>query len=51
MFLARVNKVTAYHRHGLSIPKKALDILSNEQIDMEKWLENKKNNLTQENPK
>jgi hypothetical protein len=51
MFLARVNKVTAYHRHGLTIPKKALDVLSNEQIVMEEWLQDKKSNLTQENPK
>jgi hypothetical protein len=51
MFLARVNKVASYHRHGLPIPKRALDTLSNEHIDMEKWLEEKKSNLTQENQK
>jgi hypothetical protein len=33
-----MNKVTAYHRHGNSIPKEALDRLSNEQIEMEQWL-------------
>jgi hypothetical protein len=34
-FLMKVNKVTAYHRHGNTIPKSALDDLSNAQIEME----------------
>jgi len=36
--LMTINKVTAYHRHGNPIQKKALDNLSNEQIEMEQWL-------------
>jgi hypothetical protein len=39
MFLARVNKVVSYHRHGVPIPKSALSILNNEHIEMELWLE------------
>jgi hypothetical protein len=35
LFLAIVNKVTSYHRHGQSIPKSALDRLSNAQLEME----------------
>lgn len=42
MFLMHVNKVTAFHRHGNSIPKDNLDLLSNDQIDMEAWLEEKR---------
>lgn len=34
--LNKVNKVTAYHRHGNKIPKSALDELSNAQIEYEK---------------
>jgi hypothetical protein len=45
MFLARVNKVVAHHRHGLPIPKSALTALSNEHIDMEKWLEEQRKAL------
>ena len=40
MFLARVNKVTCPFRHGNSVPESALVRLSNEQIEMEKWLKN-----------
>ena len=36
--VARVNRVTAYHRHGTVIPKQALDDLANVQIDVEKAL-------------
>lgn len=36
--ICKVNKITAYHRHGNKIPKKVLDDLSNFQIDFEKWL-------------
>ena len=35
LFLAIVNKVTAFHRHGQHIPKAALDRLSNAQIELE----------------
>jgi hypothetical protein len=38
LFLAHVNKVTYPHRHGQKISKSSLDILSDNQIDMEKWL-------------
>lgn len=38
-FLAIVNKVTAYHRHGAAIPKSALDRLANAQLEMEAELE------------
>ena len=34
--LNKINKVTAYHRHGNKIPTKALDELSNAQIEFEK---------------
>lgn len=34
--LNKVNRVTAYHRHGNQIPKSALDELSNAQIEYEK---------------
>lgn len=44
LFLARVNKVTSSHRHGQVISKRALDNLSNSQIDMEKWLKELKEN-------
>lgn len=36
MLICRVNKVTAYHRHGQKIPTRALDALSNQQLDTEK---------------
>ena len=38
IFLAFVNKVTAYHRHGNPIHKRDLDKLSDSQIEMEQWL-------------
>ena len=31
----KINKVTAYHRHGAKIPQRALDELANFQIDFE----------------
>jgi hypothetical protein len=34
--LMKVNKVTAYHRHGNPIPKAALDDLANYQIEVER---------------
>ena len=47
MFLAYVNKVTSYHRHGNKIPVSALNKLSDEQLEMENWLkESVKNNDT-----
>lgn len=42
MLLCKVNKVTAYHRHGQKIPEGALDDLSNFQIDFEDFLERDK---------
>jgi transcriptional antiterminator Rof (Rho-off) len=42
LFLAYVNKVTCPHRHGQKISQKALDTLSDSQIEMEKWLANNK---------
>lgn len=36
--LNKVNKVTAYHRHGNVIPKAALDELANAQLDYEQSL-------------
>lgn len=39
MFLCKVNKVTAPHRHGQSISKRALSNLANAQIDLEELLE------------
>lgn len=36
MLLARVEEVTAYHRHGQKIPQRALDDLANYQIEVEK---------------
>jgi hypothetical protein len=38
LLLCKINKVTAYHRHGNKIPQKALNELSNFQIDFESWL-------------
>lgn len=38
-FLAPVNGVTAPHRHGNPISQRALDRLSNAQIDFEKFIE------------
>lgn len=35
LFLCKVNKVTSPHRHGQKISKRALDDLSNAQIDIE----------------
>lgn len=32
----KVNRVTAYHRHGNVVSKKSLDELSNRQLDVEK---------------
>ena len=43
-FLAIVNKVTAYHRHGNNIPKEALDKLCNAQIELETKLQNTSSN-------
>lgn len=40
LFLAKVNKVTAYHRHGQEIPRRALDDLANAQIEMEQQTKN-----------
>lgn len=40
--LNKVNKVTAYHRHGNKIPATALDALSNAQIEYEKVVKKKK---------
>lgn len=37
--LNKVNKVTAYHRHGNKIPLSALDDLSNAQIEYEKAIQ------------
>ena len=42
--LVLVNKVTAYHRHGNNIPKKALDKLCNAQIELETKLQNTSSN-------
>ena len=39
MLLCKVNKVTAYHRHGQKIPEKALDDLANFQVEFEESLE------------
>jgi hypothetical protein len=33
--LCKVNKVTAYHRHGQKIPENALDDLANTQVEIE----------------
>lgn len=35
ILLCKINKVTAYHRHGNPIPKEALDDLANFQIEFE----------------
>ena len=43
--LCKVNKVTAYHRHGNKIPKRALDELSNYQIDIEEKIREEKDRL------
>jgi len=43
-FLAIVNRITAYHRHGNTIPKEALDNLCNAQIELEKQLQNTSSN-------
>jgi len=43
LFMGKVNKVTAPHRHGNPIPKRALDELSNRQLDIEKILYGDKN--------
>lgn len=48
LFLARVNKVTSNHRHGQPISKRALDNLSNSQLDMESWLRDLKNKNKEE---
>jgi hypothetical protein len=45
MFLCKVNKVTAAHRHGQKIPVRALDALSNAQIDIEAKLREGKNEI------
>lgn len=37
--LNKVNRVTAYHRHGNPVPAKALDDLSNAQLDYETAVE------------
>ena len=37
--LNKLNKVTAYHRHGHKIPVSALDNLSNAQIEYEKAIQ------------
>ena len=39
--LCKVNKVTAYHRHGQKIPQRALDDLANYQIEFEAALKSK----------
>jgi len=40
--LNKVNKVTAYHRHGNKIPVKVLDELVNRQIEVEHLLQEPK---------
>jgi hypothetical protein len=35
LLLCKVNKVTAYHRHGQKIPESALDDLANIQVEIE----------------
>lgn len=42
-FLAKVNRVTAKHRHGMKIPKEDLDALSNEQLIIERMIIEYKN--------
>jgi len=37
-FIGDVNRVTVYHRHSQTIPKKELDNLSNAQLEIEKEL-------------
>jgi hypothetical protein len=39
--LCKVNKVTAYHRHGQKIPQRDLDDLANYQIEFEAALKSK----------
>ena len=40
--LNKVNKVTAYHRHGNPIPSRVLDDLVNAQLDFEESLKRNK---------
>lgn len=39
LFMARVNKVTSYFRHGGKIPESSLITLSNHQIDIDTMLD------------
>lgn len=38
LFLCKVNRVTCPFRHTNKVPEKELVLLSNAQIDFEKWL-------------
>ena len=48
MFLSRVNRVTCPFRHGQEIPNRDLVKISNEQIDMENWLKEKRLEISKE---
>lgn len=50
MFLCRVNKVTAPFRHGGKIPNDALVVLSNDQIEMEQWVKDRRAEIAVELP-
>jgi hypothetical protein len=45
MFLCKVNKVTAPFRHNASISNDALVVLSNDQIEMEQWVKDRRAEL------